>query len=123
MKKMTNSEIYNIATILGKAFEDDKQVLPVKVNFYMQKNRTTLVTLAQEIEKARVDILQKHGTLNEETNQFEFSSDVAETVVKELNDLLGLEQEVNIYTVNIDSFGDDLALTTGQMEALMFMID
>jgi hypothetical protein len=123
MKTMTNSEIYNIATILGKAFEDEKQVLPVKVNFYMQKNRATLVALAQEIEKARVEILQKHGTLNEETNQFEFSNEVAEIVVKELNDLLGLEQEVNIYTVTIDSFGDELTLTTGQMEALMFMID
>lgn len=123
MKTMTNSEIYNIATILGKAFEDEKQVLPVKVNFYMQKNRATLMTLAQEIEKARVEILQKHGTLNEETNQFEFTNEVAETVVKELNDLLGLEQEVNIYTVNIDNFGDELTLTTGQMEALMFMID
>lgn len=123
MKTMTNSEIYNVATILGKAFEDEKQVLPVKVNFYMQKNRATLMALAQEIEKARVEILQKHGTLNEETNQFEFTNEVAETVVKELNDLLGLEQEVNIYTVNIDSFGDELTLTTGQMEALMFMID
>lgn len=123
MKTMTNSEIYNIATILGKAFEDEKQVLPVKVNFYMQKNRATLMALAQEIEKARVEILQKHGTLNEETNQFEFTNEVAETVIKELNDLLGLEQEVNIYTVNIDNFGDELTLTTGQMEALMFMID
>lgn len=123
MKTMTNSEIYNIATVLGKAFEDEKQVLPVKVNFYMQKNRATLVALAQEIEKARIDILQKHGTLNEATNQFEFTNEVAETVIQELNDLLGLEQEVNIYTVTIDSFGDDLTLTTGQMEALMFMID
>ena len=123
MKTMTNSEIYNIATILGKAFEDEKQVLPVKVNFYMQKNRATLTTLAQEVEKARVEILQKHGTLNEETNQFEFSNEVAETVIQELNDLLSLEQEVNIYTVSIDSFGDNLSLTTGQMEALMFMID
>lgn len=123
MKTMTNSEIYNIATILGKAFEDEKQVLPVKVNFYMQKNRSTLTALAQEVEKARVEILQKHGTLNEETNQFEFSSDVAETVIQELNDLLSLEQEVNIYTVSIDNFGDELTLTTGQMEALMFMID
>jgi hypothetical protein len=120
---MTNSEIYSIATILGKAFEDEKQVLPVKVNFYMQKNRAALTALAQEVEKARVEILQKHGTLNEETNQFEFSNEVAETVIQELNDLLSLEQEVNIYTVSIDSFGDDLSLTTGQMEALMFMID
>lgn len=123
MKTMTNNEIYNIATVLGKAFEDDKQTLPIKVNFYMQKNKATLLALAQEIEKARVEILQKYGTLNEETNQFEFTNEVAEIVIKELNDLLGLEQEVNIYTVNIDSFGDDLSLTTGQMEALMFMID
>ena len=123
MKTMTNGEIYNIATVLGKAFEDEKQILPVKVNFYMQKNRATLTTLAQEVEKARVEILQRHGTLNEETNQFEFSNEVAETVIQELNDLLSLEQQVNIYTVSIDNFGDDLSLTTGQMEALMFMID
>lgn len=123
MKTMTNGEIYNIATILGKAFEDNSQTLPVKVNFYFQKNKATLVALAQEVDKARVEILQKHGTLNEETNQFEFEGDVAQTVVQELNDLLSLEQEVNIYTVNIDSFGDNLTLTTGQMEALMFMID
>lgn len=123
MKTMTNGEIYNIATILGKAFEDDKQSLPVKVNFYLQKNKATLVALAQEVDKARVEILQKHGTLNEETNQYEFEGETAQTVVQELNDLLSLEQEVNIYSVSIDSFGDDVSLTTGQMEAIMFMID
>ena len=91
--------------------------------FYIQKNKTTLLTLAQDIEKSRVAILQNYGTLNSETNQFEFTGDNAQKVVQELNDLFALEQEVNIYTVNIDSFGDDLSLTTGQMEALMFMID
>lgn len=121
--KMTNNEIYNIAAVLNKAFEDTTQYLPVKVNFYIQKNKTTLLTLAQDIEKSRVAILQNYGTLNSETNQFEFTGDNAQKVVQELNDLFALEQEVNIYTVNIDSFGDDLSLTTGQMEALMFMID
>ena len=121
--KMTNNEIYNIATVLNKAFEDTTQYLPVKVNFYIQKNKTTLLALAQDIEKSRVAILQNYGTLNSGTNQFEFTGDNAQKVVQELNDLFALEQEVNIYTVNIDSFGDDLSLTTGQMEALMFMID
>jgi hypothetical protein len=46
-----------------------------------------------------------------------------ETVAKELNDLFALEQEVQIYTINIDSFGDDLTITTAQMEAIMFMIE
>lgn len=123
MKIMTNNEIYNIANTLNQAFTDASQYLPVKVNFYIQKNKSTLLALAQDVEQARVNILKNYGTLNEETNQFEFDKETAQIVVKELNDLFALEQEVNIYTVNIDSFGDDLSLTTGQMEALMFMID
>lgn len=123
MKTITNNEIYNIASALNQAFADASQYLPVKINFYIQKNKATLVALAQDIEQARVNILKNYGTLNQETNQFEFTAENAQIVVKELNDLFALEQEVNIYTVNIDSFGDDLSLTTGQMEALMFMID
>jgi hypothetical protein len=123
MKIMTNTEIYNYAMALTKAFEDEKQRLPIKVNFYIQKNKATLVALAQEIEKSRMEILEHHGTYNEKTEQFEFSSDLAPVLSKELGELFSLEQEVNIYTVDIDSFGDDLTLTTGQMEALMFMID
>ena len=121
--KMTNNEIYNVATALNKAFEDATQYLPVKVNFYIQKNRTILSALAQDIEKARISILKEYGTFNSETNQFEFSNEVAQKVVNELNDLFALEQDVNIYMVNIDNFGDNLSLTTGQMEALMFMIE
>ncbi len=123
MKTMTNGEIYSIANAMQKAFEDSTQRLPVKVNFYMQKNKATLIALAQEVEKSRVEILQKYGTLNEETNQFEFKTEDAQTVVAELNELLSIEQEVNIYTVDIDSFGEAITLTTEQMEALMFMID
>jgi tRNA G26 N,N-dimethylase Trm1 len=123
MKTMTNGEIYSIANAMQKAFEDSTQRLPVKVNFYMQKNKATLIALAQEVEKSRVEILQKYGTLNEETNQFEFKNEDAQTVVAELNELFSIEQEVNIYTVDIDSFGEAITLTTEQMEALMFMID
>lgn len=123
MQTMTNNEIYATAITLNKEFEDTKQVLPVKVNFYIQKNKATLTSLAQDIEKARMDILQQYGSYNEETEQFEFTPEQASILTRELNDLFSLEQEVNIYTVDIEKFGDDLSLTTGQMEALMFMID
>jgi hypothetical protein len=46
-----------------------------------------------------------------------------EEASKELSDLFNLKQDVQIYTINIDSFGDDLTITTAQMEAIMFMID
>lgn len=123
MKTMTNNEIYAITIALNREFEDTKQVLPVKVNFYIQKNKATLTSLAQDIEKTRMDILQQYGSYNEETEQFEFTPEQAPILTRELNDLFSLEQEVNIYTVDIEKFGDDLSLTTGQMEALMFMID
>ncbi len=119
---MTNNEIYKLANDLQRAFEDNTQYLPVKVNFYIQKNKATLLALAQDIERSRLEILKNYGTLNEETNNFEFSGENAQKVVADLNDLFALEQDVKIHKVDIDAFGD-LTLTTGQMEALMFMID
>lgn len=121
--KLTNNTIYNLALALQSSFTDGTQYLPVKVNFYIQKNKATLFNLVKDIEEARTAILQNYGTLNEESGQYEFDEKNVTIAANELNDLFNLEQEVQIYTVSIDSFGEDLSLTTGQMEALMFMID
>lgn len=121
--KLTNQEIYNYALALNNAFSDDSQKLPVKVNFYLQKNKTALTTLAQDIENARMDLIRTNGELNEEGTSYIIPKEKVTEVQKELTDLFALEQEVNIYTVNIDSLSDDLTFTTGQMEAIMFMID
>ena len=121
--KMTNNEIYMHATALMEAFNDAEQKLPIKVSFYLQKNKATLVELAQDIEKSRVQIAQTYGELNEEGEQYVIMPDKMEAAAKELEDLFSLEQEVNIYKINIDSLSDDLVMTTAQMEALMFMID
>ena len=43
-------------------------------------------------------------------------------ILKFVSDLFNLEQEVQIYTINIDALGD-MVLSMRQMEALMFMID
>ena len=120
---LTNNEIYTRAQKLSIAFNDGEQKLPIKVNFYLQKNKSTLIALAQDIDKSRMDILQTYGTLNEEGNAYDIPEDKIAEVSKELEDLFNLEQEVQIYKVNINSLSDDLTLTTTQMEALMFMID
>lgn len=121
--KLTNNEIYEYASQLAQAFNDENQKLPIKINFYLQKNKKTLITLAQDIEKARLEIAKGNGVLDESGNQYAISPDKVSFVQNELNDLFSLEQEVDIYTVSIDSLNDDLVLTTSQMEALMFMID
>ena len=120
---MKNNEIYNFATRLQEEFQDSTQKLPVKVNFYLQKNKNTLLALGQDIEKARQEIVQNYGVLNEETQQFSVPQDKIADAAKELEELFNLEQEVQIYTVDIDNFSDDISLTTGQMEAIMFMIN
>ena len=121
--KLTNNQIYTYATNLVAAFQDSEQKFPVKVNFYLQKNKNLLLSLAQDIEKARIELLQQYGKIDPETNTFVLDEDKIEIASKELTELFDLEQEVNIYTVDIDSFNNDLCLTTGQMEALLFMIN
>jgi hypothetical protein len=120
---LTNNQIYTYATDLAAAFQDSNLKLPIKINFYLQKNKETLMAMAQDIEKARIDLLSNYGSLDQETNRFTIDPDKISIATKELEDLFNLEQEVNIYTVSIDNFGDDLTLTTGQMEALLFMIN
>ena len=49
-KTMSNLEIYNTATSLSELFTEMVQTeikLPVKVNFYFQKNMNALVAMAQ----------------------------------------------------------------------------
>jgi hypothetical protein len=121
---MKNFEIYELATRLSEHFTDNAQYLPVKINFYIQKNKNTLMSLAQDIEANRINIIKNYGNPSESNpDQYIVEEDKIEKASKELDDLFSLEQEVNIYKVNIDSFPDDISLTTGQMEALMFMID
>lgn len=121
--KLTNNEIYSYAIALNEAFVDNTQRLPMKVNFYLQKNKKTLAELGRDIEESRLDIIRNYGELTEDGTQYSISRDKVNAAQKELEDLLALEQEVNIYMISADSLTDDISLTTGQMEAIMFMID
>ena len=58
---LTNKQIYNYATELMNNFSDKDLKLPVKINFYLQKNQLELLTLAQDIEQQRMDIIQEYG--------------------------------------------------------------
>ena len=120
---LTNAEIYDYTRALMEEFYDDSLKLPIKMNFYLQKNKKTLFDLAQEIEKSRLEIANTYGELNEETQQYQVPADKVEAASKDLNELFSIEQDVNIYKINIDSLSDDFVLTTAQMEAIMFMIE
>ena len=120
---MTNNEIYTYTRQLMDAFSDGEQKLPIKINFYLQKNKNTLLALAQDIERSRLEIAQNFGTLDDAGEQYVIPNEKLAEASKELEDLFNLEQDVVIHKISIDSLNDDLMLSAAQMEALMFMID
>jgi hypothetical protein len=117
---MTNLEIYAYADALMNAFKEEI-TLPVKVNFYLQKNMTRMIEAGKEVEKTRMEIIQKYGTPTEDGQNIEVSADMVETVNKELEDLFALEQEIKVNEIALDAF-DGIDLTSAQVAAIAFMI-
>ena len=68
--KLTNQQIYTYAQNINRVFTDMKVYLPVKVNFFLQKNSQLLIKLAQEIEEARLAIFKQYGELNADKTQY-----------------------------------------------------
>lgn len=120
--KFTNYEIYNIIASYNEVFQDFNQYLPVKVNFYLQKNINTLAAAAQEIEQARLEVAKQYGILAEDSSSYSIPEDRIPQANQELNDLFSIEQELDIKTFSIEDFGS-VELTPAQMQVIMFMID
>lgn len=118
--KLTNNEIYSYATELVAL--NIEQKMPVRINFFLQKNIQEIQKLAQEIDAARISIAQQFGTLNEEGTSYRIPPQNMPAAQQELNDLFALEQEVNIHIFKLDDF-DGIELTTSQLSAIMFMIE
>ena len=84
---MTNNEIYTYTRQLMDAFSDGEQKLPIKINFYLQKNKNTLLALAQDIENSRIEIIRNYGEINEDGSQFIVPEDKIDIANNELSDL------------------------------------
>lgn len=121
---LTNNKIYAYANNMLAEFSESADLkLPVKINFYLQKNLQTLKALAIEIEESRLNIIKEYGEINEDGTSYFIPNENIEKAQQELNDLFALEQEVQIYMIKLDSFNDDILLSMSQMESLMFMIE
>ena len=118
--KMNNGMIYQSALALNEALNDNDLQMPVAVISSIEKNKQTLMTVAQDVEKYRMDIIKKYG--EEVDGNYNVPQDKIEIANKELQDLFSIEQEVSIYKFNIEDLGD-IKLTSNQMNAILFMIE
>jgi hypothetical protein len=125
IKDMTfkNFEIYGIAEGLLKAFAeaDSTQKLPIKLSYTIKKNTNKFQSIAEQIEKSRVELIQKYGEETEDGG-YRVLPENEEKANQEFADLMNLEEEINIHTIDINSLPDDIELTNAQMDAIMFML-
>lgn len=104
-KTMTNEQIYRIAMGFYKYFNGDL-ILPIKVNFYLIKNKNYFLQLGQQIEEFKGKIC---GNYNKEI------------INQKLKEFSELQQEVSFYQVSLEDFGD-INLSMEQLDTLEFMI-
>ena len=120
---LTNEQIYNYANNLIDYLSEDNNIkFPIKVIFYLQKNKNELFHLAQEIEQQRIEIAKKYGSLEEEKGQYNIPPETVKDASEEIMELFNLTQEVKIYKIKLEDFGD-IKLTPKEMESLLFMIE
>lgn len=119
--KATNQKIYEYSTKLS-IFNNCNIKMPVRINFYLQKNIQLIHQAAEEIDKARLQIGAQFGTPNANGTGFDIPSENIEAANAELNDLFNLEQEINLHIFKLDDF-DNIELTYQELSAIMFMIE
>lgn len=117
--KLTNQQIYDYATQLANF--NLYNPLPVRINFFLNRNIQKINELGKEIEAIRLQIAQTFGELNDEGTQYCVPSDRIPLAQKELNDLFSLEQDIELHLFTLDDF-EGIDLTYDQMGAIMFMI-
>lgn len=119
---LTNNEIYNYTTTLNNEFNSSCKIkFPVRVNFFLQKNIQKLTNASSEIERARMEIAQSYGELNEDGTSYFIPPDKISQAQAELNELFDIDQDIKLHLFSIDDF-NNIELTYQQMSALMFMI-
>lgn len=118
---MTNFQIYEYGSKLT-VFNDCSVRIPVRINFYLQKNIQLIQLACQEIEYTRLNIGAQFGIPNDDGNGYTIPLDKIQEVNVELQDLFNLEQDLPIHMFKLSDF-DGIELTYQQMSAIMFMIE
>lgn len=115
---LTNFEIYNYNQALSAL--NLEITLPVKMGFWISKNKRRFFELAQELDAMRKNIAMKYGELDDD-NQLIVPPDKINIVNTELQELFSLKQEVEINLIPLSWF-EKIELPAKEIELLSCMI-
>lgn len=124
-QQFSNQEILEYATSLHENFlENSKDItLPIKINFYLQKNMKNFIEAAKEVEASRLKIGEKYGVYNPKDSSYLIQDeDKLKLAQKELQELMSLDQIIEVYPISLEDL-QNVDLTVAQMNAMLFMIE
>ena len=119
--KLNNQQIYEYGQKLS-IFNNFNAKMPVRINFYLQKNIQLIIQAMMEINEARLNVGAQYGTPSEDGNGYTILPEKIVEANRELNDLFNLEQDINLHLFKLDEF-DNIELTYQELSAIMFMIE
>jgi len=102
-------EIKNMKEPLTGLIEKE---IPVTAAFRLQNLIKAFDEQLQIIEEYRVQLINKFGKKNEEKGEIEVPTKKMKDFMKSMNELLNEEVEIDYRPININTFGDDLRVTT-----------
>lgn len=127
--KIKNSEIVRIFNQIG---EVKKKKLPVRLGFAINRNVSSLESVAMDYDKARKEILLKYCVKDENGNPViegdEYVLSDRKSYGEEMTELLHIENEVQVHKVSFDEIEKcDMekfdSLTPEELDLLIFMIE
>lgn len=125
--KLTNRKIVNDANLLGNLTH--KQ-LPIKVSYAIAKNISKIEKELEIYNKERQKLIDKYclkdeeGNLIDENNQFKIADGNLESWNKDMNELLGIEIDINIHKFSKDDlFNSNCNITPAELMLIDYMIE
>jgi hypothetical protein len=94
--------------------------LPIKMSYWLGRNIQRLSSEIKDIDKKRVELVKKYGVENEQ-HQFNVTPENKDKFVKEFEELLSEEVEIDIKQYTIEEFGN-AQLSPEVCIAIEFMI-
>jgi len=110
---------------LHKALEKlSKEPLPLKTAFKLKGIIKTVKEEHEKYESVRLEALRKHGSkdadgnvqIDEATGNVKFEKEGLMAFAEEINELVKLE--IDVPTINVDDLGNNIQITTEDLEAL-----
>jgi hypothetical protein len=115
--KLTLSQIVNGYAALARV---GSEKMNIKLAYNIQRNMRIMEPEAQQFEKARVELVKtKYGKEDPETKAFSVPPPKLEAFQKELGQLLEVEVDLDIHTVQMDDFS--IEITPIDLMALHWM--